>query len=180
MSGFKSALQHNRRLQLGLVVIILGLLLGITYWQSRAVDRSGVAEDSSLPAQLKISAPAQAKVGETLKVRVVLDTKGAATNTVTANFSYPTDKLKFKEVVTEDSFVKIWFDKRAQDGQILLTGALPSPGFKGNRTLATVVFKVTAEGTAELAFSNQVQVFKDQTSRDILGGSFDSRVNLLP
>lgn len=179
MHELRRLIKTHRGLQIVLAVMILFSLFLLNQWQQ---ERGKVVESTSsvVPALLELIAPPTVAPTETLRVLVNLDTKGAHINTVTADFVYPTELLELQEIQVQDSFVKIWFDKRTQDGKILLTGALPSPGFTGQGQIATIFFKVLQEGVAELAFSSNVAVFENGANENILGGSDGTEVVISP
>lgn len=179
MERFLQLIKTHRGLQVVLVVAILLALFLLNRWQ-KGQRETVEPVTTAVPAQLKLTAPPTAASTQTLRVSVNLDTKGQAVNTVTADFAYPRELLELEEIQVQDSFVRIWFDKRAQDGKVLLTGALPSPGFAGQSEVASVVFKALQEGTAELTFDANAAVFENGTSHNILGRSQGVEVKISP
>ena len=114
--------------------------------------------------------------GETFSVEIRVDTGGESINTVTANLTYPTDKLRAQSVDTSGSFITIWFENNiaTASGEIRLTGSLPTPGTSGTNLLfATINFVALNTGTANVEFTNSCAVYRNSDNSDILGSSQD-------
>lgn len=173
-------LKTDRKLQLFLAAVLLTSLLLLRYREERSVDTSANNPiTTSVPARLSLKAPSQTPQNKDLIITIKLDTKGNLVNTVTTDFNYPTNLLEFKEVEVQNSFVKLWVEKREQDGTILLTGALPTPGFGGNGTVAEVVFTPRSSGTARFSFTQDAAAYADQTNANILGGTQENEVKIV-
>lgn len=106
-----------------------------------------------------------------IKVNVYANTGGENINAVQANVSYPTDKLQFQSISTGGSALTIIAEKNASGGVVRLAGGTPSPGFSGNKLLASISFKVLADtGTAGLAFTSESAALRDSDNVNALTG----------
>src|SRR3989344_3071325 len=70
-------------------------------------------------------------VGGTFDVSIILDTKGAAVNTVEIELIFPQDKLQITSPSVGKSIIQVWpappsFSNR--EGKIYFVGGIPSPG----------------------------------------------------
>lgn len=108
--------------------------------------------------------------GSIIKVNVYANTGGENVNTVQANVAYPTDKLQFQSISTAGSALTIFAEKYANGDQVRLAGGAPSPGFSGNKLIASINFKVLAEGAAVLSFTGESAAFRDSDNANVLGG----------
>lgn len=182
LSKVINELKTNLFLQLTLIIITLGLLLGTTSWmeQKPKTQVQKIQPPPTITAQLKLTAPPSANVNREFNVKIKLESKGNFVNTVIANLNYPPDKLEFKGIDLKDSFLKIWFDKRAENGKVLLTGALPSPGFRGQGEVASITFKAKETGRAKIGFDRLSKVYENKTNQNILGGTFGATIEILP
>lgn len=178
-NNLPQTLKTNRQVQFALTVVVLGTLLILNFWQKQAAVTSQ-NQTHPLPAKLSFALPAQVRANEAFTVTVKVDTKGRFANTVTANFYYPSELLEYQTMSVENSFIKLWAEKKELDGQILLTGALPQPGFKGHGDFAEITFKPLQEGTARLRFADSAVIYEDQTSHNILGGTQESELLIIP
>ncbi|OGY24525.1 MAG: hypothetical protein A2Y57_01345 [Candidatus Woykebacteria bacterium RBG_13_40_7b] len=113
----------------------------------------------------------------TLTVSVIANTGGENVNSIQAYFSYPADKLQFLSIGTEGSPLSMFWEKLEAGGVVKIAGSLPTPGFSGSKSIATVTFKVKVDsGSGALSFTNDSVVLRDSDSANILsgksGGSF--------
>ncbi|MBM4401643.1 MAG: hypothetical protein FJ044_00145 [Candidatus Cloacimonetes bacterium] len=163
-----TALASHKKLFLSILVLLLLIIAGRYFllretktFQSTAV---AVATLNIIPNQQSLSA------GEEVELIIAVDTNGEAVNTVTANLSYPTDILEFVNLNLQDSFAKIWFEKKTSlPGEIRLTGSLPTPGFAGQGAFAKLTFRAKEKGKAQIAFTSNSAVFRNLDSLNILG-----------
>jgi hypothetical protein len=109
--------------------------------------------------------------GSTMKVNVYANTGGENVNAVQANVAYPTDKLQFLSVSTRGSALTIFAEKYAAGGVVRLAGGTPSPGFSGNKLVASISFKVLQDtGTAALSFTGESAILRDSDNSNTLSG----------
>jgi hypothetical protein len=106
----------------------------------------------------------------TIKVSVYANTGGDFVNAVQANFSYPTDKLQFLSVNTSGSALTIFAEKTAAGGVVRIAGGTPSPGFSGNKFIASVSFRVLQDtGAVALAFTGETAAYRDSDNANVIG-----------
>jgi hypothetical protein len=109
--------------------------------------------------------------GSTMKVNVYANTGGENVNAVQANVAYPPDKLQFLSISTGGSALTIFAEKYATGGVVRLAGGTPSPGFSGNKLIASISFKVLQDtGTAGLSFTSESAVLRDSDNANTLSG----------
>lgn len=117
-------------------------------------------------------------VNQSFNVEIRVNSGGENINTVTANLTYPFDKIKVSKIDTANSFVTIWFENsfNQQTGKIKLTGSLPSPGTSGtNLLLATINFEALAQTTtanpASVSFDNTSAIYRNSDNTNILSST---------
>lgn len=117
-------------------------------------------------------------VNQTFNVEIRVNSGGENINTVTANLTYPADKIKVAKIDTANSFATIWFESsiNQQTGKIKLTGSLPSPGTSGtNLLLATLNLQALAQTTAgnpgALSFDNTSAIYRNSDNTNILSST---------
>ncbi len=112
-------------------------------------------------------------VGSTLDVSVILDTKGAAINTIEVELLFPPDKLQIASPSVGQSIVQLWpappaFSNR--EGRIYFVGAIPAPGIITSQgVVMTLSFRVVSPGGGEIKFGEKTKVLAhDGRGTDIL------------
>lgn len=122
---------------------------------------------------------------QTFNLEIRVNTAGETINTVTANLSYPIDKIRVTKVDTTNSFVTIWFENSiAQDlGKVKLTGSISSPGTSGsNLLLATLTLQalaVTTTGSpANISFDNTSAIYRNSDNTNILSSSVGAQFTI--
>ena len=105
---------------------------------------------------------------QTFNIEIRANTGGETINTVTANLSYPIDKIKVTKVDTANSFITIWFENSIAQGlgKVKLTGSISSPGISGtNLLLATLTLQAlvptTAANPANVSFDNTSAMYRN-------------------
>lgn len=107
----------------------------------------------------------------TVKVNVYANTNGENVNAVQANVSYPVDKLQFQSISTGGSALTIFAEKSASSGVVRIAGGTPSPGFSGNKFIASITFKVLEDtGAVALSFTGESAALRDSDNVNILSG----------
>jgi len=122
---------------------------------------------------------------QTFNMEIRVNTGGETVNTVTANLSYPIDKIKVTKVDTTNSFVTIWFENSiAQSlGKVKLTGSISSPGTSGsNLLLATLTLQALAVTTtgnpANVSFDNTSAIYRNSDNTNILSSSIGAQFTI--
>lgn len=117
-------------------------------------------------------------LGQGFSVKIVVVTGGEYINAVSTNLSYPTDLLEVRGVSTNGSFITIWAENNVGDGNIRVSGGLPTPGFNGEGLIATVNFKVLKPGQASIRFDEGTLVLRDSDNENILSSKFGATFSL--
>lgn len=116
--------------------------------------------------------------GSTASIDVYVDSKGAIINAVSGTIVYSSSILEPISITTEDSIVDLWVYKPAVEGKgkISFEGLIHNPGFEGTGKVATIRFRVLAEGQAGLSFSNGLVLANDGHGTNVLGSFADATV----
>jgi len=142
------------------ILFLLLTLVGFSFVLASSAHASSL---SLSPASGTFSA------GSTVKVNVYANTGGENINAVQANVAYPSDKLQFLSVSTSGSVLTIIAEKNASGGVVRVAGGTPSPGFSGNKLIASITFKALADtGTAALSFTSESAVLRNADNTDTL------------
>ncbi len=115
----------------------------------------------------------------TLTIR--LNTGGQDVNTVAGNLVYDPTAVTPQSIDTTGSFVTIWFENNiaSSNGEVRLTGSVPSPGVNGNNLLfARVNFTANQAATTQISFDDDSAVFRDNDNVDILGDTTGSVITI--
>lgn len=114
-------------------------------------------------------------VGSTVAVPITVTTaSGEVMNAVSANLSFPADKLSVVSVSKSPSIITLWAQEPSfsnSAGTVSLEGVVPNPGFSGSGRVATVVFRVKASGSATVALSQASVLANDGRGTNILTSS---------
>lgn len=114
------------------------------------------------------------EVGQSIQVRVAVDTGGQAINAVEDTISFSKDTLECVNLSKSksDTILTLWIKEPAcSAGQITFAGGVPDPGFTGTGCLFIINFKAKATGDAWVKF-NQAQVLaNDGLGTNILSSS---------
>lgn len=128
------------------ILVVVAILAIAWLWQSRSQQQ----------AKITLVPPATISAGQTFEVplRVTVPT---AINAGEFYFSFPTDLLEVKEIKKDGSLIEIWIkDSPSFDnaqGTIGIAGGLPTPGFSGTGTVATIVFATKKAGQGQITLS---------------------------
>ena len=142
------------------ILFLLLTLVGFSFVLASSANASSL---SLSPASGTFSA------GSTVKVNVYANTGGENINAVQANVAYPSDKLQFLSVSTSGSVLTIIAEKNASGGVVRVAGGTPSPGFSGNKLIASITFKALVDtGTAALSFTSESAVLRNADNTDTL------------
>lgn len=108
--------------------------------------------------------------GSTFTVKVMVDSKGAGVNAVETKLTFDKSKLSVSSVSKSGSAFSLWTTEPTfsnAGGVIEFGGGSPAP-FSGKKTLATITFKPTAEGSADVDFSEGSVLAADGKGTDVL------------
>lgn len=114
-------------------------------------------------------------VGGQISVAVRLNTNGQSVNAVDVRMNYPTAFLEVVNISNDGSAFGIPAETSGSGGTIKITKGSIAP-VNGDSLIATVVFRATASGNAQVTFSGESKVVSSSTNNNILrnttGGSY--------
>lgn len=125
-------------------------------------------------AALRLSPAAGSFVlGSTFDVSVVLNTQGAAVNTIEVELLFPPEKLQIANPSLGRSVVQIWASPPTfsnQEGRIYFIGGIPAPGINTSEGIVqSFTFRVVAPGEARITFGRNSSVLaNDGLGTDVL------------
>ena len=135
-------------------------------------------------AQFSLSgAPASISAGGQFNVAVRTTTADAA-NLFAARLNYNPSLLEVVSIDTAGSFITPaqWVNNNFDNttGQINLIGGVPTPGFSASSatTMATVVFRAKAAGSAQINFGANSAIYRNVDNVNILATPTGSTVNI--
>jgi hypothetical protein len=109
-----------------------------------------------LASSITFSSGQSYRVGDTIQAKIVVDSD-VSINAISANISYPTDKLSIISISKSGSIISLWAKEPSfsnVSGAAILEGIILN-GFSGNNgNFATLIFKAKSEGRADLGFIN--------------------------
>jgi hypothetical protein len=122
-------------------------------------------------------------VGQTIAVSVLVTSTDQAINAVSGQMKFPTDKLQAISISKAGSLLQIWSVEPTysnSQGTVHYEGVVPNPGFQGaSGKIVTLYFKVAAEGTASITFTDGMVLANDGNGTDILNSSGDAQFTLV-
>jgi len=105
------------------------------------------------------------EVGGQFDVSLLLDTGGESVNVVSADLTFPADKLQVVNPTASTSFITVWAATPTYsntNGTVSLQGGVPNPGIKTSAgVISTVSFRVKAPGTAAIRYSGSSRVLRN-------------------
>lgn len=124
-------------------------------------------------AALQLSAGQGYAVGQTFPVTVLVSTAaGESANAVSATLSYAPSQLKLVSISTSPSIISMWPAAPTYSntsGSADLEGIVLNPGYSGQGgTVATLMFKAVAVGSATISFSQASVLANDGQGTNIL------------
>lgn len=126
-------------------IILVALILGGAYYY--------FSQNKPTTGQIELDVPSSSTAGQIFEVPLTV-TVPVAINAGEFVFRFPNDLLTVKEIKKDDSIYQLWITNSPSfsntDGTISFAGGLPSPGFTGTGTIATVVFEAKSVGVAEI------------------------------
>ncbi len=145
--------------------------------------------------EIKAQNPPQAKlflspsagsflVGSTLDVSIVVDTGGAAINTVKVDLKFTPDMLQVVSPSSGKSFVSLWLDQpnySNRDGTIHFIGSTPEGITTSNGIVSTITFRVIKLGEANIKILSSSSVLAhDGKGTQLLSKTIDAWYTLVP
>jgi len=112
-------------------------------------------------------------VGDTVIVKVGVDTLGKTINNAEGTISFQQDMLKVISISKNSSIFSLWVVEPSFNnitGKVTWNGGLPTPGFVGaNGSIISITFRAVKKGTAPLSFTSGVVRENDGFGTDITG-----------
>ena len=111
-----------------------------------------LAISNAWAARLYFDAPQRDyNVGDTIPVRVFIDTEGESINAIGLKINYPEDKIKLESVGNGNSIINFWVN--------ILTGVVVG-GYQGDAGLISQLnFKALTAGAAAVSLENESEVY---------------------
>lgn len=115
-------------------------------------------------------------VGSTVSVDIVVDSGTQFINAVSGTVSYNPVVLEPMSIISDGSVVDLWITKPAVEskGTIVFEGLIHNPGSHDLAKVATIRFRVRAEGSGSIAFENGLILANDGQGTNILESFGDS------
>ena len=110
-------------------------------------------------------------LNSTFNVDVKFDTGSDTVKTIKAYLTFPANLLSVDDVLTVGSSVVTWAERLYSNtnGTLSLSGDVGASGITGSgKLLATIKFKVKANGTAAVKFTSASQMLKLSDNSDVL------------
>jgi hypothetical protein len=100
--------------------------------------------------------PVKNRENNLIALDLVVEPHLAEINTVSAEISYPTDKISFKELSKNNSFCSFFIEEKVDTaaGKIKISCATPYPGTAETSRVITVYFEGLEKGDAEIKLSS--------------------------
>lgn len=113
-------------------------------------------------------------VGGNFSVSIYVSSKDQAINAVSANISYPKDKLEVTSISKAGSILTLWAQEPSfsnGSGSVSLEGIVPNPGYTGSSAkIVQINFKAKNSGNATISFSSGSVLANDGKGTNILAG----------
>lgn len=142
-----------------LLILVIVMCFFIPY-------KTNAASLSILPNSTIVS------VGNTVTVKVFVNTFGKSINNGEAVIQFPVDMLDVISVTKSSSIFSLWVEEPSfsnSTGKITFNGGIPSPGYIGQSGyIVSITFKAQKQGTASILFSDGVVRENDGLGTDIL------------
>jgi hypothetical protein len=176
-----------------IILILIIVAVVILYGCDKLTPRQGllsfkVANDPNsekLTAAILLLMPTTGKfyVGDTISVSLFVDAFNQSINTIEGKINFPQDKLEIISLSKTDSILILWTQEPSfsnEDGTVIFTGGLPSPGFTGIAGLImTISFKVKGEGNAVISIEDAQVLANDGFGTNILTDTTPADLTLL-
>ncbi|MEK7606366.1 MAG: cohesin domain-containing protein [Patescibacteria group bacterium] len=120
-------------------------------------------------------------VGALIPVDVIVTSETRSVNAVSGTFSFSNKILEPVSIDTDTSIVDLWVSKPAvalNAKTIFFEGLMFNPGFQGTGKVATIYFRVLAEGNADIEFSSGLILANDGKGTNILDSFSGARLSL--
>lgn len=153
-------------------IVTAAILLGDSDTAETQATTSNAQTAAENPASLSAE-PDNATVAQEniVNVSIYVDSGDEEVNAVQANIAYPTDKLSFVSIQTEDSAFSIEAENTNENGVIKLARGEIEP-VTGKQLVAVVQLRAdSSSGSADLTFAEGSAVISATTNEDLLSNS---------
>lgn len=121
------------------------------------------------------------KPGDTVTIRAIVNTQGAAINNAEGVVNFPKDLVEATSISSGRSVFSLWIAQPSfsnANGTISFNGGAPNPGFTGSGEIFSATFKAKKAGVATFYFSGGAIRENDGLGTDILTGQGSAQVNI--
>jgi hypothetical protein len=142
--------------------------------------------NASFAASINISPSSGSyNVGDTIKVKVYVDTNGQPVNAVDANVQFSQDTLELTSVSKTGSIITNWISEISSSnssGSVFMTGGiLGNNGYVGTfGTVATLTFRFKTAGVGHVSFSSASVLANDGNGTELLNSKGIATYDILP
>lgn len=120
------------------------------------------------------------KVGDTIKIKVYVNTESKSINAISANIKFPTNILSLSSISKSGSILNLWAQEPSYsnfDGVVSFEGVVLN-GYTGDSGNAiTIVFKAKAVGNANILFNSASILANDGNGTEVLNNK--GKANIL-
>jgi len=167
-------LTHSKR-NLCLILFAFSLFLAAEVF---FVQTAAAAVFHLTPTNSKVT------VGELVKVRLSIDTKGKAINNTEATIIFPADLLEVQSINIDNSILSLWIEQQNfsnTDGRMSFNGGIPTPGYTGaDGEIFLITFKTKKSGAAIFSFSGAAIRENDGLGTNILTYQNFPQIDIVP
>lgn len=105
--------------------------------------------------------------GATVQVTIRANSHATLVNGVTADFTYPTNRLTFQSIDASMSPFTVPLENSGADGEVKISRGILGDSTSGDQIVAVVTFTANAAGSTALAFTSDVMIADTATSSNI-------------
>jgi Cohesin domain len=112
-------------------------------------------------------------VGDTISVRISVDSAGDSVNAISANLKFPSDKLTLTSISKSNSIITVWAQEPSYSnatGTANIEGVVLNGYTGGSGTVASLVFKAKAVGGASVSFDTASVLANDGNGTEMISG----------
>ncbi len=99
---------------------------------------------------------------------IYVDTGGQSVSGITADFTYPKDKLKVLSIETDNSLCNNFIEKEVVKAGRINLSCFTIKGMNGQGDIATIKFQTKDTGKALLKFTSDAAIVDSETTKNIL------------
>ena len=122
----------------------------------------------------------QLNVGDTVNVKVLVNTQSQAINNAEAIISFPNDLLEVVSTSKSGSIFSLWVEEPTfsnDNGVVNFNGGVPTPGYSGSGgTIINITFRAKSQGTATVYVSSGSVLANDGQGTDVYSGQSSAQI----